>query len=170
MNEANVFNTQIFPGTPFCATTGNDIAPKFLAMMVVAKCRTSCEELAETLGSDPCEEHDAINDCLAACDEYTGAAARESHHTMRYAIWCAERCEDLRSACLRMETPAAKTAAKWLKTVSKQMDREVISWQRIRKAMDQEVTWDSVKDVMNHQVIAFDPFGSAARAKASGEN
>lgn len=138
-------------------------------MMVVAQCRTACEELANYIGSSPCEEHNTINDCLAACDEYTGAAARESRHTMRYAIWCSERCDDLRDACLRMNSPAAISAAKWLKAVSKQMNREVVSWQRVSKAMEKEVSWDTVQDAMNHQVIAFDPFGSASRSKASGD-
>lgn len=168
MNDVNTINTTLFPGTPLCATRGNDIAPRFLTMAVVEKCRSSCEELAESLGTLPSEEHDTINDCLAACDEYSVAASRESRHTMRYAIWCSERCEDLRESCLRMNTPASTAAAKWLKAVSKQMNREVISWKKIGETMDKEVTWDSVKKVMNSKVIAFDPFGSTARSKASG--
>lgn len=88
---------------------------------------------------------------------------------MRYAIWCSERCDDLREACLRMNSPAANSAAKWLKAVSKQMNREVISWQRVSKSMEEKASWKAVKDTMNQQIIAFDPFGSAARSKASGD-
>lgn len=68
-----------------------------------------------------------------------------------------------------MCSPAAQSAAKWLKAVSKQMNREVVSWQRVGNAMKKEVSWNAAKDAMNQQVIAFDPFGSAARSKVSGD-
>lgn len=169
MNEVNSIDTSIFPGTPTCATNGNDIAPKFLTMMVIAHCRTACEEFADSLGSSPCEEHDIINDCLASCDEYASAAARESRHAMRYAIWCSERCDELRDTCIRTGGSAAKSAEKWLKAVSKQINREVISWQRVNKTAAKNVSWNTVKNTTNRQVIAFDPFGSLERSKASGD-
>ena len=168
MNEVNATEASIFPGTPVCATQSNEIAPRFLTSLVVAECRHACEELADSISGSSIEEHDTINDCLAACDEYTGAAARESRHTMRYAIWCSEQCDNLRDACLRMDSPASRSAAKWLKAVSKQMNRELISLQRVSEVMDKEVTWDSVKEVMNKPIISFDPFGSGARSKVSG--
>jgi hypothetical protein len=161
MNEENLIDSSIFPGTPVCATKSNELAPKFLTVMVVAQCRAACEELADSIGSSPCEEHNTINDCLAACDEFTLAASRESRHTMRYAIWCSERCEDLRAACLRMDSPAAKSAAKWLKAVSKQMNHEIVTLQCLSKMTEQEVTWDA-------KVVAFDPFSSNTQSRASG--
>ena len=167
MTEATPFNMLLFPGTPACETTDNKIAPKFLTAVVVDECKKSCEELASSLHTTDETEHETINDCLAACDEYSTAAARESKHTMRYAVWCADRCEDLLSQCQQIDTPASRCTAKWLKAVSKQMNREVISWKKVKATMNQEVTWDSVKDVMDKEVIAFDPFGSTARKQSS---
>lgn len=169
MNEVNSIEASIFPGTPTCATNNNKIAPKFLTMMVVAQCRAACEELADSLGCFPCVEHDIINDCLAACDEYTNAMARESLHTVHYATWCSQRCNDLREACLNMDSAVAESAAKWLNAVSKQMNREIIAFQRNSKTMRDQKDWDSPKGCPKGQVIAFDPFESTARARVSGD-
>ncbi|MGJ8633593.1 MAG: hypothetical protein ACSHX7_06715 [Luteolibacter sp.] len=161
MNQITPPNMVLFPGTPSCATTENEIAPKFLTTVVVAECRKSCEELAGTIDVSDVPEHDTINDCLAACDEYSVAAARKSKHTMRYAIWCSDRCEELLSQCHKINTPAARSTAKWLKAVTKQMNREVISWKQVKRTTNQEVTWGSVKEV-----IPFDPFRSSARKQS----
>jgi len=163
MSSASALTLLMFPGTPTCVVSGNKIVPRFLTTVIIAGCRKSCEDLADTLDGKFLPEHQTINDCLAACDEYTIAAARESKHTMLYAVWCAERCDDLLAACGKIDTPAARSTAKWLKTASKQMNREIIAWKQVREIMVREVTWDSVKEMMNKEVIAFDPFGSSLR-------
>lgn len=79
----------------------DEFTRSFAATRLLEECITSCETLAENLGSDPgtMELQGCLSECIAACTGYLAATIRESRHTFRYAQLCGEVCGETARDC-----------------------------------------------------------------------
>ena len=87
----------------------SNLAKVYTTLRVLERCIEACEVLAEELGSEDLEDplHGHINECIAACEQLTGACMRQSRFTLQYAELCAAACANLAGAC---EVAPARTA------------------------------------------------------------
>ena len=91
--------------------------------LLLEACMAGCESLADTIASDP--EHaglfDELSECIAACQTYLAAKARESRFANRLLHYCVEAMADTAAACESLPSAASKRCQKLIKAGLRQL-------------------------------------------------
>jgi len=113
MNVNTLTTQDHLRGTDYASSsksTTTDIAEFLLLEQCAQRCETLADQLAATALHHPLMLQ--LSDCLAACDTYLAAKARESHREDQLALLCMDALIDTAVACAGFDSDTARRCRK----------------------------------------------------------